>query len=87
MAEQGHGRGGLVIKRHVEERVLIGDEITVEVIEAGGANGGWARLRIKAPQSVAVHREEVAIRIQNEGPTKTPKEGDATNGENLVRDS
>jgi carbon storage regulator len=41
----------------------IGDKITVTV---AGVNGSQVRLRIEAPKSVPVHREEVYERVQQE---------------------
>lgn len=45
----------LVLTRKANERILIGDDITVEVIELGS---GKVRLGIVAPREVEVDREE-----------------------------
>ena len=50
----------LILKRHVNDRVFIGDGICVQVTEIGQ---GWVRLGFTAPQDVAIHREEVRDRI------------------------
>ncbi len=46
----------LVLSRRVGERLVIGDDIVVTVIEV---RGDGVRLGIDAPRSVAVHRAEV----------------------------
>lgn len=45
----------LVLTRKPHERILIGDDITVEVLEMGT---GKVRLGIVAPRETAVDREE-----------------------------
>lgn len=55
----------LVLTRHVDERIMIGDDVVVMVIEV---RGGKVRLGIEAPKDVPVHREEVVQRIAEEGP-------------------
>lgn len=54
--------GGLVLARGLNESIVIGRAVVVEVV---GAKSQSARLRIAAPRSVAVHRREVfdAIRL------------------------
>lgn len=49
----------LVLTRRVGEEVLIGDNIRVVLI---AADKKGARLGIRAPRSVAVHREEIRPR-------------------------
>lgn len=46
----------LVLSRHKDEVVMIGDEIRITVVEI---RGDKVRFGIQAPQSVAVHRLEV----------------------------
>jgi len=53
----------LILTRRPGESVKIGDDITVTVL---GVRGNQLRLGFTAPQSVAVHREEVYVRIQSE---------------------
>jgi len=53
----------LILTRRVGETLMIGDEVTVTVI---GVNGQQVRLGIDAPDDVAVHREEIYERIQNQ---------------------
>ena len=52
----------LVLMRRKGERILIGDDIWVEVIEV---RNDKVRLGITAPKDVVVHREEVAEAIKN----------------------
>lgn len=51
----------LVLTRSKDEKILIGDDIEVVVLSA---SGGQARIGIRAPKDVPVHREEVYQRIQ-----------------------
>lgn len=47
----------LVISRHVREKVLIGDDIFVQILEIKGNN--TVRLGIEAPDDVKIFREEI----------------------------
>ena len=53
----------LILTRRVEEKVIIGDEVTVTVLES---KGGYVRLGIDAPRRIAVHREEIYRRKKRE---------------------
>lgn len=53
----------LVLTRRRGESVTIGPDIRVVVL---GVKNGQVRLGIEAPPAVAVHREEVYVRIQEE---------------------
>lgn len=53
----------LVLSRKKDERIVIGDDITVMIIEI---RGDKVRLGITAPKDVTVHREEVYQAIQRE---------------------
>ena len=54
---------GLILSRLVGERVVIGDGVTVEVIEARTRGRlPKVKLRIVAPPGVRVDREEIALR-------------------------
>ena len=53
----------LILTRKVGQRVMIGDDIIVEVV---GNEKGEIRLGIIAPEDVPVHREEVYWRVKNE---------------------
>lgn len=51
----------LVLTRRSGEAVMIGHDVTVTVL---GVRGNQARIGIKAPKSVAVHRGEIYWRIR-----------------------
>lgn len=51
----------LVLTRSRDEEIRIGDDITVRVLEV---KGDRVRLGIVAPQSIAVHRQEVYEEIE-----------------------
>ena len=55
----------LVLSRHRDETIMIGDDIELTVVDI---RGDKVRLGIKAPAEVAVHRKEVydAIKRENE---------------------
>lgn len=57
----------LVLSRRQRERIMIGDTIVVEVIEI---RGDVAKIGITAPADVAVHREEVFLRIAGAVPRR-----------------
>lgn len=53
----------LILTRKVNERIVIGDDIEVSVVEI---RGDQVKLGIVAPRSVKVHRREVFDHIQAE---------------------
>lgn len=53
----------LVLSRKKDEKIVIGDNITLMVIEI---RGDKVRLGIDAPKEVSVHREEVYNAIKRE---------------------
>ena len=56
----------LIITRRAGERIMVGDDIVVEVMEIVGNS---VRVGIQAPRSVPVYREEIyaAVRDENRG--------------------
>lgn len=62
--------GMLVLSRKKDERILIGDEIAVEVVEI---RVKAVRLGITAPREVTIHREEVYRAIQAQGEANNGK--------------
>ncbi len=61
----------LVLSRKKDEKIVIGDSITLMVIEI---RGDKVRLGIEAPRDVTVHREEVYEAIKREN-TPDAKQG------------
>lgn len=55
----------LVLSRHKDERIVIGDDVVITVVEI---RGDKVRLGIEAPKETSVHRQEVYEAIQrNQG--------------------
>ena len=52
----------LILTRKVGETLVIGDEVEVTVLSM---KGNQIRLGVKAPKEVAVHREEIARKLNN----------------------
>jgi carbon storage regulator len=53
----------LILSRRVNEKIVIGDDIVVSVVEV---RGDQVKLGIEAPRSVKVFRQEVFNAIQEE---------------------
>jgi len=51
----------LILGRHPGEKIRIGDDITIEVVDI---RGDKVRLGVDAPMEVPVHRQEVWEAIQ-----------------------
>ena len=65
----------LVLSRHRDESIMIGDDIVVTIVDI---RGDKVRLGLNAPQDIPVHRQEVYEAIQREnkkasqmGPSET----------------
>lgn len=52
----------LILTRRTGESLIIGDNVTITVLEVKGSQ---VRIGINAPKSVSVHREEVYKKIQS----------------------
>jgi carbon storage regulator len=57
----------LILTRRVGETLMIGNEITVTVL---GVKGNQVRVGVNAPKDIAVHREEIYERVQQENKTQ-----------------
>ena len=66
----------LILTRRVGETLVIGDDVTVTVL---GVRGNQVRLGVNAPKDIAVHREEIYQRIQNEKSGEISSESDQNN--------
>jgi carbon storage regulator len=66
----------LVLQRKVGERVMIGDDITLTVVEI---RGEFIRLGIDAPRAMPVDRAEVVEAIRANGGKRSTREERAHN--------
>lgn len=64
----------LVLSRKQDEKIIIGDSITLMVVSI---QGDKVRLGIEAPKEVTIHREEVYEAIKQE---RTRQSQDSTTG-------
>lgn len=62
----------LILTRRVGESLMVGDDITITVL---GVKGNQVRIGVNAPRDVAVHREEIYNRIQDDDETPPEKPG------------
>ena len=53
----------LIITRRPGEKIMVGDDVVVEVIEVSGSS---VRIGIAAPKSIPVYREEIWAAVQAE---------------------
>jgi len=67
--------GMLSLTRKRGQRIMIGDDIVVQVTSTDGTH---VQLRVYAPRSIPVHREEIYHRIQAEIAAELEEKGDAS---------
>ena len=53
----------LILTRRVNEKLMVGDNVTVSVLSI---NGNQVRIGITAPRHVPVHREELYQKIKEQ---------------------
>jgi carbon storage regulator len=53
----------LILTRRVGQTICIGDDIRLKIL---GIAGNQVRVGVKAPDDVAVHREEIYARIRQQ---------------------
>ena len=53
----------LIITRRPGEKIMLGDDVVIEVMEVSGSS---VRVGIQAPKSVPVYREEIWRSVQEE---------------------
>jgi len=58
----------LILTRNPNEKIIIGDNIIVEILEPKYPGTLQVRLGITAPREISVHREEVWERIHKKEP-------------------
>lgn len=71
----------LVLSRHRDESIIIGDNIVITVVDV---RGDKVRIGIDAPTEIPVHRQEVyeAIQRERQNGTANPKASNPTPQEN-----
>ncbi|MGE3621023.1 MAG: carbon storage regulator CsrA [Acidimicrobiia bacterium] len=75
----------LVLTRRANESIVIGDDVVVTVLEV---KGDQVRLGIRAPRSVAVHRQEVVAELERANRSAaSPASGAVADFDALVRGS
>jgi len=63
----------LVLSRNRDEKIYIGDNVVVTIVDI---RGDKVRLAIEAPEDVPVHREEVFRAIEQEKRLKAEREAE-----------
>jgi carbon storage regulator len=67
--QDSEGLNMLVLSRHRDESIVIGDDIVVTIVDI---RGDKVRLGIQAPTHVSVHRQEIYDAIQREKSGDSP---------------
>lgn len=53
----------LILTRRIGETLMVGDNVSLTVL---GIKGNQVRIGVNAPKEIAVHREEIYLKIQKE---------------------
>lgn len=61
----------LILTRRIGEALMVGNDVSITVL---GVKGNQVRLGIDAPKDVAVHREEIFQKIQDNEPQSKDSE-------------
>jgi len=61
--DQCHGWAMLILTRKLGERITIGNDIVIALLEIKGAQ---VKLGIEAPKGISIHRQEIYERIKRE---------------------
>ena len=69
-----HNRLMLMLMRRPGERVVIGDDVIIDVVEISGQN---VRLGIAAPHGLPVYREEIWLSIKDQNRAAADASADA----------
>jgi carbon storage regulator len=64
----------LIITRRAGQRIMLGDDITVHVMEIVGNN---VRLGVEAPKRLPVYREEIWAAVKEENQASAAAEADS----------
>jgi len=67
----------LVLSRHRDESIMIGDNVVVTIVDI---RGDKVRLGINAPKEIPVHRQEVYEAIQRENRNAAQVQPEDTTG-------
>jgi len=54
----------LVLTRNIGQRIMIGDDVIIEIL---GVRGFQVSIGIEADKSIPVHREEIYDKVKSEG--------------------
>ena len=65
----------LILSRKIDEKIKIGDEITITLIDV---HGDQVKIGVEAPKNVKVFRQEVFDAIQNENNAAVVEENENT---------
>jgi len=73
----------LILTRKLGERIAIGDDVTITLLEIKGSQ---VKLGIEAPKSISIHRQEIYERIREENLRSSEvSASDLSNATSLLR--